>query len=179
MNFGDAKLTVSAMVIEDSRNMCGNLHPNSVSRVLFSGLITLQRYQRSLLGPRSSSAAKTSLKKFDGWSLKAASDSIEKTIEIKPEGLIRFKTYSRLICIESRSRSRTIRIQSGISELFLYILILRFCISLNKGWASTNSKCRAWFSTGKDQTWFLHFDPYSFPTLIHFHSDPFGFMTLS
>ena len=122
-----------------------------------------------------SSAFKTSLKKFDGWSLKAASDSIEKTIEIKPEGLIRFKTYSRLICIESRSRSRTIRIQSGISELFLYILILRFCISLNKGWASTNSKCRAWFSTGKNQTWFLHFDPYNFPTLIHFHSDPFRF----
>ena len=55
MNFGDAKLTVSAMVIEDSRNMCGNLHPNSVSRVLFSGLITLQRHQRSLLGPRAHS----------------------------------------------------------------------------------------------------------------------------
>merc|ERR1712131_251155 len=74
--------TVSAMVIEDSRNMCGNLHPNSVNRVIFS----------------------------------AASDSIEKTVEIKPEGLIRFKTYSRLICIESRSRSRTIRIQLGIHE---------------------------------------------------------------
>ena len=37
MNFGEAKLTVSAMVIEDTRNMCGNLHPNSVSRVIFSG----------------------------------------------------------------------------------------------------------------------------------------------
>ena len=46
MNFGDAKLTVSAIVIEDSRNMCGNLHPNSVSRVLFSGLITLLRHPR-------------------------------------------------------------------------------------------------------------------------------------
>ena len=114
--------------------------------------------------------------KIDGGSLKAASDSIEKTIEIKPEGLIRFKTYSRLICIESRSRSRTIRIQSGISKLlFLYILILRFCISLNKGWASTNSKCRAWFSTGKNQTWFVHFDPYNFLTVIHFHSNPFWF----
>ena len=48
MNFGAAKLTVSAMVIEDSRNMCGNLHPNSVSRVLFSGLITLLRHPRLL-----------------------------------------------------------------------------------------------------------------------------------
>ena len=41
MNFGEAKLTVSAMVIEDTRNMCGNLHPNSVNRVIFSGLITI------------------------------------------------------------------------------------------------------------------------------------------
>ena len=162
MNFGDAKLTVSAMVIEDSRNMCGNLHPNSVSRVLFSGLITLLLHLGSLLV---SWAPPRVWKKFDWWSMKAASDSIEKTIEIKPEGLIRFKTYSRLICIESRSRSRTMRIQSGILKLN-YSQTQWFCISLNIGWASTNSKCRSWFSAGKKvQSWstpdtfiLIHFD---------------------
>ena len=156
MNFGAAKLTVSAMVIEDSRNMCGNLHPNSVSRVLFSGLITLLRHPRLLF--------ESWVPMFYWWSVKAASDSIEKTIEIKPEGLIRFKTYSRLICIESRSRSRTIRIQSGIFKP-RNSQTQWFCISLNIGWASTNSKCRSWFSTGKNQMVRSRPEPF---ILIHF-----------
>ena len=146
MNFGEAKLTVSAMVIEDTRNMCGNLHPNSVNRVIFSGF----DHHWSL-----SSAVFGSEIFKNWWSGKAASDSIEKTVEIKPEGLIRFKTYSRLICIESRSRSRTIRLQLGIHEPPHGSTgrsgpdRVECCLFPNKGWTSTDSKCSSWFSSGE------------------------------